>query len=224
MSAVLITGANRGIGLELVRQYAADGWKVHACCRTPGKASDLKALPGDITIHALDVADVNAIKTLGASLDEPLDVVIANAGLGGKEVGDFGAIDYDAFANLLAVNTLGPISMLEAFAPHLKETKGKFAAITSELGSVARASGYAPAYSTSKAALNMAVKSYAATLAAAGVAIAPLHPGWVRTDMGGASAPVTPRESVSGLRNRITEMQATPSPRYLDFSGAELPW
>ncbi len=224
MSAVLITGANRGIGLEFVRQYAADGWTVHACCRAPDKADALNALSGDIRVHKLDVSDFAAIGELAQSITDPLDVVVANAGVGGGDVGEFGAINYDAFAKLLAINTLAPVATLEAFAPHLKKTKGKFAAISSDLGSISRSSGMAPGYSTSKAALNMAMKAYAARLVGEGVAVAPLHPGWVKTDMGGDAAPVPPADSVSGLRQRISEMQATASPKYRDFSGAELPW
>ncbi len=224
MSSVLITGANRGIGLEFVRQYAEDGWRVYACCRSPDSADDLKAIKGDIDIRALDVSDFDAVKALGGAIDDDLDVVVANAGLGGKDVGDLGAIDYDAFVNLLSVNSLGAVALLEAFLPHLKRAKGKFAAITSGLGSITKSTGFAPAYSTSKAALNMAMKSLAAQLAGEGVAVAPLHPGWVQTAMGGASAPTSPAESVAGLRRRIAEMPVSPSPKFLDFSGAELPW
>ena len=224
MPTVLVTGANRGIGLEFVRQYAGNGWKVHACCRSPENADDLKALKGEIEIHALDVADFTAVRGLGETIDDALDVIVANAGVGGKDVGDFGAIDFEAFARVLAVNTLGPVALLEAFAPHLKRAKGKFAAISSDLGSIARSSGFAPAYSTSKAALNMAMKAYAQGLYNEGVAVAPLHPGWVKTDMGGEGAPTTPADSVAGLRKRIEEMNAVASPKYRDFTGAELPW
>ncbi len=224
MPIVLITGANRGIGLEFVRQYAKDGWKVHACCRQPTAATELKAVSGAITVHQLDVSDFAAVKKLGTAIDEPLDVVVANAGAGGQDVGDFGDIDYDAFTALLATNTLGVVATLEAFAPHLKKAQGKFAAISSNLGSIGQAGGFASAYSTSKAALNMAVKSYGAGLVIDGVAVAPFHPGWVSTDMGGTSAPTTPQESVAGLRQRIEEMKPTADPLYLDYAGSELPW
>lgn len=224
MPVALVTGSNRGIGLEFVRQYAADGWTVHASCRTPAAAKDLSALSGDIHIHALDVADTDAVRALAASIADPLDVVVANAGVGGKGVGDFGAIDYDAFLKLLKVNTVGPVATLEAFTPHLKKAKGKFAAISSDLGSIERATGFAPGYSISKAALNMAMKSYAHALVDDGVALAPLHPGWVKTDMGGENAPVSPADSVAGLRARIDEMTPTVAPQYRDYSGAALPW
>lgn len=224
MPTVLITGANRGIGLEFVRQYAADGWKVHACCRNPAKADALKSLKGDIAIHALDVSDFAAIRALAGEIDEPLDVVVANAGAGGKDAGDFGAYDFDAFLNLLRVNTLGPVATLEAFAPHLKKAKGRFAAISSQLGSIENAMGFAPAYSTSKAGLDMAMKSLSGRLAEAGVAIGPFHPGWVKTDMGGPNAPVAVEESVAGLRKQIAAMTPAAAPRLTAYNGEVLPW
>ena len=223
MTTVLITGANRGIGLEFVKQYAGEGARVHACCRIPARADDLKAVKGDIVLHALDVSDFAAVKALGESLDEPLDIVVANAGAGGKDIGDFGDIDFDAFTYLLQVNTLGPVATLEAFAPHLKQAKGKFAAISSMLGSIENASGFAPAYSTSKAALDMAMKSFASLLAVDGIAVGPFHPGWVQTDMGGPSAPVSPQESVTGLRKQIAAMKPG-EPRLVAYNGDVLPW
>ena len=223
MTAVLITGANRGIGLEFVRQYAADGARVHACCRAPEKADKLKALEGDIVIHKLDVGDAAAIRALAQEVREPLDIVIANAGAGGKDTGDFGAIDFDAFSNLLRVNVLGPVATLEAFAPNLKAAKGKFAALTSGLGSIENAGGFAPAYSTSKAALNMAMKSLGVKLGEAGVAVGPFHPGWVQTDMGGPQAPVKVADSVAGLRRQIAAMKPG-APRFVDYAGSQLPW
>lgn len=223
MTTVLITGANRGIGLEFVKQYAGESARVHACCRNPDKADALKAVIGDIVIHALDVSDFAAVKALGEKIDEPLDIVVANAGAGGKDTGDFGAFDFGAFSQLLQVNTLGPVATLEAFAPHLKKAKGRFAAISSQLGSIENASGFAPAYSTSKAALNMAMKSLAPVFVVSGVAVGPFHPGWVKTDMGGQEAPVTPEISVKGLRKQIAAMKPG-EPRLVAYNGDVLPW
>ncbi len=224
MTTVLITGANRGIGLEFVKQYAGEGARVHACCRAPEKAGDLKAVKGDVVVHKLDVSDFDAVKALGIEIDEPLDLVIANAGAGGKDVGDFGALDYDAFSRLLAVNTLAPVATLEAFAPHLKKAKGKFAAISSILGSISNAGGFAQAYSTSKAGLNMALKAYAPLFADTGVAFALFHPGWVRTDMGGPEAAVAVTDSVAGLRRQIEKMKAGAPLRLVDYQGNEIGW
>ena len=223
MTTVLITGANRGIGLEFVKQYAGEGARVHACCRNPEKADALKAVSGDIVLHQLDVSDFAAVKALGQKIDEPLDIVVANAGAGGKDTGDFGDYDFEAFSNLLKVNTLGPVATLEAFGPQLKKAKGKFAAISSQLGSIENASGFAPAYSTSKAGLDMAIKSLAPLFTQAGVAVGPFHPGWVKTDMGGAQAPVTPEESVAGLRKQIAAMKPG-EPRLVAYNGEIMPW
>ena len=164
------------------------------------------------------------MKALGVKIDEPLDIVIANAGVPEDSVGSFGSLDYEAFGYLLTVNTLGPVATLEAFAPHLKKAKGKFAAISSVLGSIENASGYAAPYSTSKAGLNMAIKAFAPPLQKAGVAVNPFHPGWVKTDMGGADAAVEVEDSVRGLRAEIEKMEAGAPVRLLDYQGSEIGW
>lgn len=224
MPTMLVTGANRGIGLEFARQYAADGWKVLACCREPGAAEDLKALKGDIDIRAADVTDRARLKTLAGEIGTSLDLVIANAGVGGWSIPGFGALDYDAWAEVLEVNLFGAVATCEAFAPLVKRTKGKIAVISSRMGSIADASMGAIPYRTSKAALNMAVKVIAAELAGDGVAVAPFHPGWVRTNLGSERAPLKAEASVTGLRQRIAEMAVTADPPFLDYSGKELPW
>ncbi|MEO1015686.1 MAG: SDR family oxidoreductase [Pseudomonadota bacterium] len=224
MPTVLVTGANRGIGLEFVRQYAGDGWRVLACCRTSDAASGLKSVEGEVSIHPLDVASPTAIRAIGAEIDAPLDVVVANAGLGGKAAESFGAINYDGWDETFAVNVRGVVATAEAFAPHLKRAEGKFAAISSLMGSIEDASSGALCYRSTKAAVNMAMKIIAAEFEADGVAAAPFHPGWVKTDMGGSSAPTTVEESVDGLRRQINVLQATASPQFLDFRGEKLPW
>lgn len=224
MPTVLITGANRGIGLEFARQYAADGWKVHACCRKPGSATELKALDGDISVHALDVTDHSAIRALAKDIGEPLDIVIANAGVGGWEIPGFGAMDYDAWKRLMDVNLYGAVATCEAFAPHAEKAKGKIVALTSEMGSIADASSGAIPYRTSKAALNMAIQAIAPDLARKGVSISTFHPGWVKTDMGGLNATTPPEKSVRNLRRRIEEMRPTPSPKFLAHDGRKIPW
>lgn len=224
MPTILITGANRGIGLEFVRQYAADGWSVHACCRNLDEAEELKSIEGAVTAHALDVANVAAIRALAKKIDAPLDVVIANAGVGGWDIPAFGELDYEAWADVMTVNLYGAVATCEAFAPHVKKAKGKIAAISSRVGSIGDASSGAIPYRTSKAALNMAMKLIAAELESHGVAAAPFHPGWVKSGLGGPNAPVEAKESVLGLRQRIAEMQPTASPKFVDYAGNELPW
>ncbi|WDI30613.1 SDR family oxidoreductase [Hyphococcus flavus] len=224
MSTVLITGANRGIGLEFVKQYARDGWKVHACCRNPDKASELNTVQGDVFIHALDVTDHAAIVSLASDLAEPIDILVVNAGVGGRGEGDFGDYNYDVWKSVLDVNVYGSVATAEAFAPHVKNAKGKIAFISSKMGSIGDASGGAIAYRTSKTALNMAGKVVAAALAGEGVAVSIFHPGWVETDMGGPNALIKPDESVKGLRALIDQSPVTPSPRLLAYDGAEIPW
>lgn len=224
MPAVLITGSNRGIGLEFARQYAADRWKVHACCRRPESATELNALEGDIEVRQLDVSDIPAIKALAKDIDEPLEVVIANAGVAGWDIPGFGAMDYDGWKRVMDVNLYGAIATCEAFAPHAERTKGKIVGLTSEMGSIADASSGAIPYRTSKAALNMAVQAIAPELARKGVSIATFHPGWVQTGMGGPNATTPPEKSARNLRRRIEEMRPTPSPRFLAHDGREIPW
>ncbi len=224
MPTALITGASRGIGLEFVRQYSSDGWRVLACCRTPDAAADLIAVDGEVSVHPLDVASPKAIRALAAEIDAPLDVVVANAGLGGKTAGSFGAIDYAGWDETFAVNVRGVVATAEAFAPHLKRAKGRLAAISSLMGSIEDASSGALCYRSTKAAVNMAMTIIAAELAPDGVAAAPFHPGWVKTDMGGPGAPTGVTESVTGLRRLIAEMTPTASPPFLDFKGKRLPW
>lgn len=224
MPVVVVSGANRGIGLEFVRQYAAEGWRVHAGVRSPGEALDLRALKGDVVVHPLDVSSPDDAVRMARSVDEAVDVVVANAALGARDVGEFGAIDYALFARVLSVNVLGAVALAESFAPHVRRARGRIAMLSSELGSIADSSGGSLAYRTSKAALNMATTAMAAALAGDGVAVAPFHPGWVQTDMGGPRAPTPVSASVEGLRARIAAMRPTARPPFLDFAGRRLPW
>lgn len=221
---VLITGANRGIGFEFAKQYAEDGWKVHATCRNPDQADKLSALSGEVVIHKMDVADPDNVATVASTINDAIDVLVVNAGVEGTDVGDFGSYDYEAWMSLLRVNLLGAVVTCEAFAPHVKKAKGKIAAMSSYVGSITLASPGITAYRSSKAALNMAVTLIAAELEASGVSAAPFQPGWVKTDMGGPKALTTPEDSVSGLRRLIDQMTPTARPKFLDFEGNKLPW
>jgi NAD(P)-dependent dehydrogenase (short-subunit alcohol dehydrogenase family) len=227
MSTILITGANRGIGLELTRIYAAEGHTVIATARDPDKADDLKAVKGDVQIHALDVRDRPAIVDLASQVPGP-HIVIANAGIFGPRRGDpgqtLGQLDYPAWAEVFDVNVLGAMATLEAFLPALRSNKGKAVAITSLMGSIGDASGGFYAYRSSKAALNMAVQAFAHDVARDQIAVGLLHPGWVETDMGGAGAPVSPADSAKGLRRVIESLQPSGSAPFLNFRGESLPW
>ena len=224
MHTMAITGANRGLGLEFVRQYAADGGTVHAGCRNPDAAEALRLVAGEVLIHRVDASDPGSVRRFAAAVEGPADVVVANAGVYGGAGNDFGAIDYDAWDVAFAVNVRGVVAAAEAFAPNLKAAKGRFAVVSSKMGSIADASSGVVCYRATKAAANMVTSMIASAFAADGVAAAPFHPGWVRTDMGGPNGLIGAEESVAGLRRRIAEMQVDPSPRFLDYAGEEIPW
>lgn len=230
MPTALITGANRGLGHELVRSFAADGWTVHAGCRTPDKAKDLRRLAkssdGRIAVHRLDVTDDLQVRALARSLEgQPLDLLFNNAGIYGPRSG-FGAQDFDGWAQVLAVNVLAPMRVVEAFADLVAASQRRLIVnMSSRLGSIAvNDSGGSYPYRTSKAALNMVTKGLAADLAPRGIAVVSVHPGWVRTDMGGTGASLSPEESVAGLRRVIDGLDLQQSGGFFDYTGAPIPW
>lgn len=227
MPSILITGANRGIGLEFARQYAAEGWAVHATCRNPDKAKDLNNIKG-VMVHGLEVTDHPQIDALAAKLDAPFDIVIANAGVSGpreNNVQIFGSLDYDEWRNVFDVNVFAAVKTLEAFTPHLERGKHKkMVAISSKMGSIADTSGGSTLYRTSKTALNMAMTAAAADLAQRGIAVGVLHPGWVQTDMGGPSAMITPSQSVAGMRDVIDGMAPAEKAHFIGYNGEVIPW
>jgi NAD(P)-dependent dehydrogenase (short-subunit alcohol dehydrogenase family) len=226
MATIVITGASRGLGLEFVRQYAADGDRVIAACRHPDKATALKAIKGDVRVVALDIADAGSIHALAETLGiEPIDIVINNAGVYGKAQ-SLSKTDYAAWEDVFRINTIGPLHLTDALLPRLAAGKRKLVvAITSLMGSIAdNSSGGYYAYRSSKAGLNAVFKSLSVDLKPSGVTAVVLHPGWVKTDMGGANAPLEPKDSVSGMRAVISKLDIKDSGRFLDFRGKELPW
>ena len=225
-SSVLITGSNRGIGLALARAYAADGWRVIAACRAPDDARELQALAGDVSLHRLDVTDQDQIAALAADVTSPIDILINNAGIYGPRRPAFGELDAVAWAEVLHVNAIAPIKVAEAFVEHVADSERKtMAFLSSRMGSIGEnSSGGTMIYRSSKAALNAAVKSLAIDLAPRGIKAIVLHPGWVKTDMGGAGAPITPEESVAGLRRVIDGVTARVSGRFWSTEGAEISW
>ena len=230
MRSVLITGANRGLGLEFASQYAADGWRVFACCRRPDAASELGAIAaasdGRLIVHTLDVADRASIDSLAAALrGEAIDVLINNAAVIGGRDQRFGGLDWDEWTSTLRTNVMGPTHMLEAFADHVAASDKKAAVtVTSGMGSIADTSGGQYVYRTSKAAVNMAMRSASKDLAGRAITVAVIHPGWVRTDMGGSGADLSPSESVSGMRRVIDGQSAADNGKFLDHAGREHPW
>ncbi len=231
MATVLITGANRGLGLEFCRQYAAEGWDVIACCRQPEQASGLDALArqyATIQVEALDVADFDRIDALSQKLsDRCIDVLINNAGVyGDLQGGGFGRLDYQAWSKSLAVNTQAPVKMAEAFLPQIKCSDKKLLVnISSLMGSITdNDSGGSILYRSSKAALNAAMKSVAIELKNQSVGVLIFHPGWVKTDMGGPDALINAEQSVAGMRALIDEFSLDQSGRFVKYDGAPMPW
>jgi NAD(P)-dependent dehydrogenase (short-subunit alcohol dehydrogenase family) len=232
MNTVLITGASRGIGLEFSRQYAADGWRVLACCRHPDKADALNKLAAQyselIQIHPLDVADHAQIERLAQTLDyESIDLLINNAGINPvSDASGFGHTDYTEWMTAFNINTMAPLKMAEAFVKQIARSKHKtIVTLTSLMGSIAdNVSGGNYQYRSSKAAANMVVKSLAIDLSQQGITSVAFHPGWVKTDMGGPNAMISAAQSVSGMRQVISNLTPADSGRFFDYQGNVLPW
>ena len=231
MSTVLVTGANRGIGLEFVRQYAEAGDRVIAVCRNPAAAQDLAAIAahadGRVAIHAADVGDDAAIAALKREVgDQPIDLLVANAGVMGPDRQHrLDDLDVPGWLQTLSVNTLGPVRTAQAFLPNLKAGEGKtLIAITSGMGSTAESGGGYFAYRASKAALNNAWRNLAIALQREAIVCVAMSPGWVKTDMGGAGAELTPEQSVSAMRRLIAGFTPKDAGRFLGVRGADVAW
>jgi NAD(P)-dependent dehydrogenase (short-subunit alcohol dehydrogenase family) len=225
MPTVFISGANRGLGLEFARQYARDGWRVIAASRSLDKAGALRALGSSVAVHALEVTDFAAVAALARALDgESIDVLIANAGIYGPRDMTAASIDAAGWGETFRVNTMAPLALAAAFhAQVARSVQRKAVAITSRLGSIAaNTEGGLYAYRSSKAALNAVWRSFA--LDHRDIIATVLHPGWVRTDMGGKSAPLGPEESVAGLRRVIASLEAADSGGFIGYDGKPIPW
>ena len=217
MPTVLITGANRGIGLELARQYSADGWTVIATVRE--ESLELSELA--VEVSRLDMRDFDAVVRLGQAIDT-LDLLIANAGTYGPR-NPASADDAEAWSETLAVNSIAPFLLAQSVLPAVERSGGKLIAISTKMGSIAdNSSGGFVAYRSSKSALNMAWKSLAVDNPT--VTCAVLHPGWVQTRMGGPSAPLPVETSVAGLRRVIEGLSPEQSGGFFAFDGSEIPW
>ena len=191
MPTVFITGANRGIGLEFTRQYAANGWAVIATCRNPIEPGELAKIPGNIEVHGLDVTDHRQVDRLaGELIGRPFDILINNAGVYGPRGMTADNMDYGEFEAVLRTNVLAPLKVSTAFTKNVAAGKDKkLVTISSAMGSIARGGGGGEyIYRTSKAAVNMVMRCLSGDLASRGVIVAMFHPGWVQTDMGGPGA------------------------------------
>ena len=226
----LVTGANRGLGLEFVRQLLARGDHVVAACRHPGKATLLNPLagefPGRLHVLPLDVGDPKSIAELARELPlvcETLDLLVNSAGVlhSGERFGNLGAANLD---DSFRTNARGPLLLAQALAPVLVDG-ARIANITSELGSIAALTRFGtPSYNISKAAQNMATALLAKALATRGIIVLALHPGWVQTDMGGSDATLAPAQSVQGLLRVIDAATLQSSGRFFDWRGETMAW
>jgi NAD(P)-dependent dehydrogenase (short-subunit alcohol dehydrogenase family) len=225
MPTALVTSASRGIGLEFARQYAAAGWTVLAACRDPARAASLRGLPGDIRPVAMDVTDLASVEAAAAGT-EPVHLLINSAGIIGRSDDGPGRMDYAEWAKVIDTNTFGPVRVLDAFADRLAAARSALAVtITSGMGSIADVgSGRSLMYRTSKAAVNMAMRARSFDLKPRGITVLVINPGWVRTDMGGASAPLPVADSVAAMGRIFETIGPERTGSFLNYTGVEFPW
>lgn len=229
---ILVSGSNRGLGLELVNQYSETGWRVYATCRHPQEAADLHDLAAarpNISIHRLDVTSAQDMRAIAWALEDvPLDVLYNNAGVyleEDYEAPTLGALRYDDWLRTFEVNTLGAVRLTGTLAANLERAASPLVAVmTSHMGSIADidipGSYY---YRSSKAALNAAMRGLAWELKPKGIGVLLLHPGGVRTRMGPRNG-ISCRESVRGLRQSIESFRLEDTGRFLRYDGTEMPW
>lgn len=233
MAVWLITGANRGIGLGLTSLVLKRGDHVIACMREPAKAEALAAqkdIHGDrLTVLALDVTDKTSVAAAAKAVTQPVDVLVNNAGIFGPRESDSPGqealdMDFDAFADVLAVNTLGPLRVSQAFLPQVEAARGKIITITSRMGSLANSSSGAIAYRASKAAVNKVMLGLADAVRPKGIPVLLVHPGWVKTDMGGTGADITTAQSVAGIAALADKLDMSLSGQFRNYDGTPIAW
>ena len=217
MPTVMIIGASRGIGLELARQYARDGWRVHATTRTPGQPGKLGEIKGDVILHELDVRCGEHITRLANTvLDEGIDVLIHNAGVSDRS--------HDR-ETVMAINARAPVHVTQALFDAVRRgEQKKIIWMSSQLGARHGSTRSLGSYGDSKAALNDALRALAPDWGKAGLIAIVLHPGWVRTDMGGRGAPLAVEESVTGIRQVIATLSPMHHGRFWTWDGREHAW
>jgi NAD(P)-dependent dehydrogenase (short-subunit alcohol dehydrogenase family) len=225
---VLITGANRGIGLEFTQQYAQDGWDVLACCRDPQHAGTLQALAksyANIRILLLDVADFAQIDALALQLkNDKIDVLINNAGVYPES--SLADADTEDWLEAFKINSIAPLKMVTAFTTHVANSElKKIATLSSKMGGMSdNTSGGSYIYRSTKTAVNMVMKSLSIDVKPAGIAVVTLHPGWVLTDMGGSNALINTKTSVTGLRQVIEDLNLSNTGKFIAYDGKEIAW
>ena len=226
MAKIVITGANRGIGLAMTRRFLEAGDEVLALCRAPDRASDLQALAkgaaGRLTIGQIDISDQASIERAAADAGA-VDVLINNAGILGGEDQALESIDIEAWMNAFRVMAIGPFLVTRAFLPGLKRVKGKVVFISSQLAAAAWPYGGFYAYASAKAAGNRVVHSLALDLKDDGITLISVHPGYVQTDMGGPQAEIPPAESADGIFRLVSNLAPTASGGFFKWNGEPHP-
>lgn len=229
MFTVLITGANRGLGLEFTRQYLAKGWRVFATCRSPESATELNTLSSNkrLEVMPLDVTDEQAIIQLKTNLaGKALDHLILNSGVLGEDCATLGEMTQAKWLEVLNVNTVAPALIIQALSDSVSASEHKtIVGISSRVASIGdNGSGNMYSYRTSKAALNQILVSAARNLADQSVKVLAVHPGWVQTDMGGKDATFTPQESVAGIIKLAEDLTLEESGSFKVFDGSNIEW
>ena len=226
MATVLVTGASRGIGSELVKQYSADGAEVIACVRDAAAAPGLEGVNGNVRILGMDTGSPESIAAAAATVgDQALDVVINNAGsVGGAKQG-VDDVDLDEWHRTLDINTIGPLLIARAFKANLAASgDGKLMNVTSQLAASTWPFGGMLVYSSTKAALSKVAQILALDWKEAPITVALVHPGWVRTDMGGPNAEISAEQSASGIRALIAGLTKADSGKFYKWNGDIHPW
>jgi NAD(P)-dependent dehydrogenase (short-subunit alcohol dehydrogenase family) len=229
MAVILVTGAGRGIGLALTRAYAERRDTVIAAVRGATDLSGLDAIPQParkwISTLTMDVADPGDIARARRRLEnEPIDVLINNAGIAGPDNQDALSMDYEGLQETLEINAIAPLRVANAFLPNIRSARGKIVTLSSQMGSMQSASSDALAYRVSKVASNRLMKGLASDLKPLGIPVLIVHPGWVRTAMGGPNAPLSAEESAAGLIRLIDGLTLTKTGKFLSWNGKELAW
>jgi NAD(P)-dependent dehydrogenase (short-subunit alcohol dehydrogenase family) len=233
MSTILITGANRGLGLEFARQYAADGWEVIATARKPQKSAELPELgkKGGLSWQTLDVRSGESVQALVKALGgQPIDLLVLNSAIYTREGNEIGEINFEGWRESFETNVLGAVRVAEALMENVASSERKqIVAISTGMGSLGALPttiGFAAAYQyrTSKAALNMAMLILAKDLQPRGISVVIFSPGWVRTDMGGANAALTPEQSIAGMRRVLQGNPMELTGKFLSYDGTTWPW
>jgi len=231
-NSILITGSNRGLGLEMVRQYYQDGWNVIACSRDPVHSEELNDLVSQaqsdrLMLLPLNVKNPEDIKNFEKKFKiPPIDILMNNAGVWGPVGTEFGTVEQDPWLDVFKVNTIAPLLLAQVLIEQIANSKLKIIAnISSQMGSIAdNTGGREYIYRSSKAALNAVTKTMAVDLKNKGITVISLHPGWVKTDMGGQNAAITPTESVNGIKHVLNTISLKDSGSFIKYNGERLSW